>query len=159
MVEHDANVMRHCVKYYLDQMRFINQNVAFIREQISDLEETISGLFGINYEKDRIQVSPEGDKIGTAIIRLEELRSQLADAIADSYERYHEARNLCQLPHLGRHILWLNRVEGLTYDEISERLNYSRDYVYELSRGGYIDLYYVMPEEIRREAIPNALPL
>lgn len=158
MIEHDIYVMRACVDSYLSHMRHIQDDITFIEEQINEIYNAASGLTGLNYDKDSVIVSTEGDKIGKAISRLEELRNQLSDKITENYGLLKEAKELCSPHYVGRHILWLNRVESKPFIQIAHQLHYSEDYTYELARGGVVDLYYAIPERYRRDTFPNAMP-
>lgn len=158
MVEHNIDVMRHCVYTYLNHMRHIRDDIKAISQQISEIRHAAIGLRGIEYNRDKVKVSPDGDKVGEALARIEELQAELSDRILNCYEQYDEAEQLCAPHHVGRYVLWLSRVKGRTYAEIARIVHYSDTYIYELAAGGIVDLYYAMPEEYRRNSIPNAQP-
>lgn len=157
-MEHDIQVMRHCVDAYLSHIRYIEEDIAHINEQIDEVYHAAAGLTGMAYDRDAVIVSSEGDKIGQALARLEELRGQLADRVTECMDLLDECRLLCAPHHVGRYVLWLSKVKGKKYAEIARIVDYSEDYIYELSVGGIVDLYYAMPERYRRDSIPNAMP-
>lgn len=157
-MRHDLQVMRHCVNAYLSHMRHINAEIREIEEKIAEVHDMAVGLMGVDYSRDSVAVCAEGDKIGDAVAKIEALREELADRINANYDLYQEAEKLCALPCLGRHILWLNRVKRKTYVEIASIFNYDPDYICQLANGGIPDLYDAMPEQYRRDTIPNAQP-
>lgn len=157
MVEHDLEVMRFCVKSYLSHMRLIKDDIREIELRIKEIKERL-GIMAVDYSKDNVSTSSDGDAIGKAIAKIEELRSELSSRIINYQSLLAEAQDLCQPHYVGRYAVWLHEVEQKTWTYVARCIGYSESRTYDIAEAGIREIYYAMPEEYRRYSIPNALP-
>lgn len=157
MVEHDFEVMRICVKSYLSHMRLIKDDMREIQLRIRDIKDRLD-VMAVDYSKDSVSSSSDGDTIGTAIARIEELQQELSDRIINYQKLLSDAQDMCQPHFVGRYAMWLHEVEQKTWTYVARCIGYSESRTYDIAEAGIREIYYEMPEEYRRYSIPNALP-
>lgn len=157
MVEHDFEVMRICVKSYLSHMRLIKDDIRELELRIREIKERL-GVLAVDYSKENVSVSSDGDSIGKAIAKIEELQNELSERILNYQKLLANAQDLCQPHYLGRYAMWLHEVEQKTWTYVARCIGYSESRTYDIAEAGIREIYYEMPEEYRRYSIPNALP-
>lgn len=157
MVEHHYEVMRICVKSYLSHMRLIKDDIREIEIRIREIRDRL-GIMAIDYSKDNVMSSTEGDTIGAAVAKIEELQKELSERILNYQHLLTEAQDMCQPHYVGRYAMWLHEVEQKTWTYVARCIGYSESRTYDIAEAGIKEIYYEMPEEYRRHSIPNALP-
>lgn len=117
-------------KKYLLQLHNYNNKIAQTMEQIEALRATASGVTGLDYSKDRVQVSPS-DKMADVMAKLVDLENELYAELSE----YREKKTLIENqikgmddPTLSK-LLWLKYVEGLHLEEAAERMGYSFEWI------------------------------
>lgn len=155
MVTHDYETMRFCVNDYLKYIRAIDQTLSEIAEDIQRIESQLT-LMGMSFDEGH--GSGNHDKLADGVIKAQELRQRWQDNMAHFSDDYDHAKELCLPVHPSRYALWLHEVEGYTWAFVGRKIGYSERQAKTMGHQGIIDVYYVMPEEFRRDPIPNAMP-
>ncbi len=154
-MEHAAEVIAICTDEYLRYIRALRYALKDLEQEIEDMEQTLI-LSGVKYS-DMGGGGYVTDKVGDGVAKLLEMREKLAaEQVAHADELAH-ARNLCRFSE-PRQALWLSRVERKSYKQIAAQLGYSVMTIRRMIPRGRRELYSVMPEQFRRQTIPNAIP-
>lgn len=153
---HDYEVMAFCTDAYLRYVRSLKSAMEDIEREVEEHARSIE-LAGFDPARSGCGLAPYADRLPDGVVRLVELRERLADEHARCASDLALARDLCRFDE-GRRALWLSRVERVPYSEIARRTGCSRRTVRRMAERGKVSLYYLMPEEWRRYAVPNALP-
>lgn len=156
-MEHSFDVQCHCVKMYLQHMRYIHNDIAYIKDRIQDIQNSLI-LTGVDFDKHGSCPSSSPDKIPDGLIRLNELREELKDRLVSYAYLLEEARDLCEPHNIARWALWLHYVDGKDWASTGKIIGYSERYTRSIADAGIRELYMLMPEEYRRYTIPNAAP-
>ena len=151
---HDYEVVSFCVDAYLRHIRSLGAAMDDIAAEIAEHESRLA-LMGVSYEGRQASCSPTADKLPDGVIRLIELRGRLADEVAADMADVERARALCREDE-GRRALWMQKVEGMTYAQIAHAMRVSARTARRSVERGKWSLYFSMPEEWRRDPIPNA---
>lgn len=151
---HDYEVVSFCVDVYLRHIRSLGAAMDDIAAEIAEHESRLA-LMGVSYEGRQAACSPTADKLPDGVIRLMELRERLADEVAADIADVERARALCRGEE-NRRALWMQKVDGMTYAEIARSTHTSVRTAKRMVERGKWSLYYSMPEEWRRDPIPNA---
>ena len=154
-MEHTTEVINLCVEEYLRYIRSLKYALRDIGREIEELEQSLT-LTGVSYTEGTSS-SISKDALGDGVVKLIELKDSLAGEYAAHADELSHARNLCRFSE-PRRALWLSRVERMTYAQISKELGYSVMTIRRMIGRGRRELYSVMPENYRRNTIPNALP-
>lgn len=157
MTEHDLDVMRFCVKSYLSHMRLIKDDIREIEIRIREIKDRL-GVMAVDYSKDAVSTSSDGDRIGEAIAHIEELQEELSVRIINYQNLLADAQDMCQPHYVGRYAMWLHEVEQREWEYVGRIIGYSERQTRTIAEGGLREIYELMPEEYRRYSIPNALP-
>ena len=143
---HDYEVVSFCVDAYLRHVRSLGSAMDDLVAEIAEHESRLS-IMGVSYEgHDGGHAQPTADKLPDGVIRLIELRERLSDEIAADMGTIEQAR-----------ALWMQKVDGLTYAQIAAATHTSTRTARRSVERGKWSLYLAMPEEWRRDPIPNAL--
>ena len=138
-MHHDYEVMAYTVGLYTHYIRSLRRAVSDMEAEVAEHEQ-----------------SPSRDKLPDGVIRLVQMRERLIDEHGRCDADTAHARKLCR-GNDDRWAVWLHKVEGMTYAEVGRQLFVSKATARRMVERGTVSLYYVMPEEWRRE-MPNALP-
>lgn len=152
---HDYDVMAFCADAYLRYVRSLARAIADIEQEVEEHEHSLA-LMGVDYAQGG-GGGASADRLPDGVIRLMELRELLGAEHARCTADLAHARTLCRADEC-RRALWLSKVEGMTYAEVGREMGYSKRTAARMVERGKVSLYYAMPEEWRRYAIPNALP-
>lgn len=153
---HDYEVVSFCVDAYLRHVRSLGSAMDDLAAEIAEHESRLS-IMGVSYEgHDGGHAQPTADKLPDGVIRLIELRERLSDEIAADMGTIEQARALCREDE-NRRALWMQKVDGLTYAQIAAATHTSTRTARRSVERGKWSLYLAMPEEWRRDPIPNAL--
>lgn len=156
MQEHDFETMRHCVYAYLRHIKGSLGEIAAIEEQMARQQASLA-LMGITYDFGRGSAST--DKIPDGVAKAFDLRDRWSEAYARLADGIEEARGICSDKYAERRILWMRIVDGMSWRQISSRMHYSTKHLQRKADNGVVSVYYAMPEEWRRDPIPNAAPV
>ena len=154
----DSEVMRLCVIPYL-------KHAASLRDTLEELKEDLARLESMaDVSAQRYRATPWNhlvnlDATFDAVNAIEEAKQKLLQAQAEYLEDYLRAREICRPCFVARWACWLHWAECKTWEEVARRVNYSESWTRQyLAPTGIEEIYYAMPEEARRDAIPNAAP-
>lgn len=152
---HDYEVMKHCVNDYLTYVRSLGDTMRAIEADIAYQNARLN-LMGVSYEACG-GGSPNKDALPDGVAKLMELREKWSDEYAHCADDLEFARDLCKPSSVGRWIVWLRIVERETWESVGKRVGYSRTQAIHHASRGMTEIYYAMPEEWRRDPIPNAM--
>lgn len=156
MAAHSYEAMKICVDAYLRHVRGVDATLAAIAEDIARLQARLE-LLGVSF--DASSSAGGHDALPDGVAKAAELRDEWEGAMARHADELAEAKALCRPVHECRHALWLHTVERLTWDATACRMGYSSAQTRRMAEIGVRELYALMPEQWRREPIPNAAPL
>lgn len=148
------DIQRICVLDYLSYIRNISETLKDIQSHIEQQEASLE-MLGIGYSDLPKNPNTDTEKIPDGVIRLIELKEDWCAYYYDYSRDYESAKALCLPVFIERHLLWLHYVEGLTWRQVSRKVNYSQDYVQHLAKDGIRELYQLMPERFTN--IPTAI--
>lgn len=151
---HDFEVVKYCVTDYLSYIRSIDATMRDIESDIAYQNARLN-LMGISYDGGCGGQSNK-DALPDGIIKLMELREKWSDEYAHCADDLERARELCKPVNVNRHAIWLHCVEQKTWACVGRAIGYSERNVRRIAELGIMELYYTMPEEWRRDSIPNA---
>lgn len=153
-MHHDREVMAHCVYAYMSHIRSLRAGIEDIEEEIREKESSLT-LMGVDYSGLQGSSAASADKLPDGVIGLLDLRERLSDEHAAASRDIAYARALCRGSEDLR-VLWMSRVERLTYAEIATRTLQGQRTVRRYAERAVPLMYYLMPEEWRRDPVPNA---
>ena len=128
-------------KEYMEQIRNVRREIRLLQEQI--LRDTVyaSNVKAIRYDVDRVQTSPDGDKMADIISGIVGAEDKLYKKVTDLMKREDEARNyLLQLREEQERVLVLHYFNDLKWDDVAEQTGYSLSRVYEIKNDGLNEL-------------------
>lgn len=150
---HDYEVMKICVTDYLLYVRSLDATMRATEGDIAYQNARLN-LMGISF--DGCGGSFNKDALPDGIIKLMELREKWSDEYAHCADDLEFARELCKPENINRWIVWLHMVERETWESVGRRVGYSRTQAIHHAGSGVVEIYHAMPEEWRRDPIPNA---
>lgn len=114
-------------KEYLSQIIILRKRIRQKEELISEINEIMTSIGAIRYDKDMIQSSPRNDQLDNALIKKEALETQAYKEIAEymSLTMRIESEIAHILPEIYADVLRLRYVRGLSLKRISRELSYS----------------------------------
>lgn len=128
-------------KEYMEQIRNVRREIRLLQEQI--LRDTVyaSNVKAIRYDVDRVQTSPDGDRMADIISGIVGAEDKLYKKVTDLMKREDEARNyLLQLREEQERVLVLHYFNDLKWDDVAEQTGYSLSRVYEIKNDGLNEL-------------------
>lgn len=128
-------------KEYMEQIRNVRREIRLLQEQI--LRDTVyaSNVKAIRYDADRVQTSPDGDRMADIISGIVGAEDKLYKKVTDLMKREDEARNyLLQLREEQERVLVLHYFNDLKWDDVAEQTGYSLSRVYEIKNDGLNEL-------------------
>ena len=158
---HDYQVMRICVKRYLDRLAAWKRDTDELQARLLESRARAELLSGVSYDKIGNSPNANADAIANAVIRNEELATMLADAINTLQDEYMEAWRFCNLGGEEcrfRKTVWLYLVEQRQWDFVARRVCTSKRNAQRWFKQGIEEIYGFMPELSKRDAFPNAAP-
>ena len=112
---------------YLNQLSMMKSIIKTKRMEISDLKEMIYCISSPNY-KEKVQTTPNFDKIGSYIAKIDERERELLLSVNQYVEKAKEIEN--QIEEMDSkndyEVLSLRYIGCMGFEEISKRMNYSR---------------------------------
>lgn len=155
MQEHSFETMRYCAYAYLRHIRAAIGEIDDIECQMAKQQASLA-LMGVSYDVGGGCASV--DRMPDGLAKAFELREKWSEAYARLAGDIEQARMLCSSEFPSRRMLWLHLVEGKTWQQVSGMMGYSVRHVIRMADNGTVGLYYAMPEEWRRDPVPNAAP-
>lgn len=155
-MNHSYEVQKYCVEEYLRYVRSLEATMEAIESDIAKQNARLD-LMGISYGG--IGSTPSCDAMPEGLIKLFELRDRWSEEYSTYSHDLEYARELCRPIYENRYMLWVHYVEGKTWSQVARATCFSERQVRNKGMSGIVELYYVMPEEWRRYAIPNAAPM
>ena len=153
-LSHDFEVIKYCVTDYLSYICSIEATMRAIESDIAYQNARLN-LMGISYEGCG-GGSSNKDALPDGVAKLMELREKWSDEYAHCADDLEQARELCKPSNVNRYAVWLHYVEKITWTSVGGAIGYSERNVRRIAECGIKELYYAMPEEWRRDQIPNA---
>ena len=128
-------------KEYMEQIRNVRREIRLLQEQI--LRDTVyaSNVKAIRYDVDRVQTSPDGDRMADIISGIVGAEDKLYKKVKDLMKQEDEARKyLLQLREEQERVLVLHYFNDLKWDDVAEQTGYSLSRVYEIKNDGLNEL-------------------
>lgn len=155
-MEHSHEVMKHCVIAYLAAMRALDDRLLQCAERYEAASSRVV-LTGMSWERRNTRGTHDR---GDAVVRLMEVEDEFYQASIRWCEEYMQASLMFSfIESVPRHMLWLKHVERLTWAQVGKRTYYSEKRARTLAAEAIPEAYAIIPEEYKRNAIPNAMPL
>lgn len=124
-------------KEYMEQIRNVRREIRLLQEQI--LRDTVyaSNVKAIRYDVDRVQTSPEGDRMADIVSGIIGAEEQLYQKIEHLMKQEDDARKyLLQLQEEQERVIVLHYFNNLKWDDVAEQTGYSLSRVYEIKNEG-----------------------
>ena len=114
-------------KEYLSQVRNLRKRIKHNEELIMEIDDMMTSIGAIRYDKDMIQSSPRNDQIDNALIKKEALETQIWKDISEymSLSVLIENQIANMKPEIYSDVLRMRYVKGLSLKRISKELVYS----------------------------------
>lgn len=154
-LSYDFEIVKYCVTDYLSYIRSTEATMRAIESDIAYQNARLN-LMGISYEGCG-GGSSNKDALPDGVAKLMELREKWSDEYAHCADDLEQARELCKPSNVDRWIVWLHIAERETWDSVGKTVGYSRTQTIHHASRGMMEIYYAMPEEWRRDPIPNAM--
>lgn len=151
-------------KYRHDQARAWLEHVAKLKHAVdaaSDMADMFRGLAegarAIDYTRERVRGGEYRDRMAEAIASLDEAEAQwAANLVAFAEESRDAADRIARLPDaVEAQALLLHYVDGIAWERVCVRMNYSWDGMMSLRRRAVLHMYDLMPTEWR-DPMPSA---
>lgn len=155
-MSHDIYVIRTAVARYLKHIKTMDDEIREIESRIRDIRSRLEGM-GVSLDGGR--ACGQSDKMGDGVARIMELEAEWSDRVVACHAEFNAARDMCDPHHVGRWAMWMHVVEGRTWAYVGRVIGYGERQARTIADGGARELYYLMPEQFRRDAFPNAAPL
>ncbi len=120
-------------KEYMEQIRNVRREIRLLQEQI--LRDTVyaSNVKAIRYDVDRVQTSPDGDRMADIISGIVGAEDKLYKKVTDLMQKEEEARQyLIQLREEYERVLVLHYFEGLKWEDVADKIGYDDKYIYDV---------------------------
>lgn len=154
-MEHSFDVMKHCVMAYVRYAASLDASMRDIEEDIARQNARLD-LMGVSIGEGG--ATSNRDALPDGVIKLMELREKWSNEYARYADDLEQARELCERTHVNRRAAWLHFAERRTWAEVGRAIGYSERNAMRIAETGIRELYVLMPEEWRRDPIPNAAP-
>lgn len=154
-MEHDPFVRNHCATEYLDDLKATMGKMDSIREDIELLRDV--GTTTMDYHE-RVSSSPNPKKFEDRMLRLREKEDKWDEELEEFLEKIDVAHDvfLSMRNRDGARALNLHYMQGKTWEMVCVEMGYSYGGMMKLRRRAVDEVYDLMPEEWRRNTIPNA---
>lgn len=154
-MEHDPFVRNHCATEYLDDLKAMMGKMDSIREDIEFLRDV--GATTMDYHE-HVSSSPNPKAFEDRMARLSELNDKWLTELGEFTEKVDMARGvfMAMVNRDGARALKLHYMQGKTWEMVCVEMGYSYGGMMKLRRRAVDEVYDLMPEEWRRNPIPNA---
>lgn len=118
-------------KEYLSQAQRLKKRYESALEDLEYIRTMADGVGAIRYDKDRVQASPENDRLADYMIRLERAESRVLHAAETYFSAYEDISGKIGkiMPGLYSDVLYLRYIRGMQLMDVAEDLNYSYEYI------------------------------
>lgn len=154
-MEHSFDVMKICVTEYVRYVASLDASMRAIEADIACQNARLD-LMGVSLGERG--GAANRDALPDGVIKLMELREKWSEEYAQLADDLERARELCEPLHANRRAVWLHFAERMTWAEVGRAIGYSERNAKRIAETGIRELYALMPEEWRRDPIPNAAP-
>lgn len=114
-------------KEELKNIKYLNERINSKLRQLEELKAMKGAVCGIDYSKDKIQTSPSNSQ-EDLIIKIVDLENAIKKDIDKLTEMKNKAREeINKLQGIYATILELKYLENMDWEEIADRLNYSKE--------------------------------
>lgn len=155
-MEHDQEVRRICATAYLEHVRSLKLRIDAIAEQIEPLREMVGTTMDC---RERVSKTPNHKSLEESVIRLQELIADYCTEMAEFVDEQRSAHDvICRLskPERARALAGYY-VNGKSWEMLCVEMGYSWQGMMSLRKRAVDEVYDLMPEQWRRDAIPNAM--
>ena len=132
-------------KEYMEQIRNVRREIRLLEEQI--LRDTVyaSNVKAIRYDVDRVQTSPEGDRMADILSEIVRAEDKLREKIQTLMKQEDEARSyLVLLREEQERVLVLHYFRGLKWEDVAEQTYYSLSRIYEIKNEALNELTHIL---------------
>lgn len=122
-------------KEYMEQIRNVRREIRLLEEQI--LRDTVyaSNVKAIRYDVDRVQTSPDGDRMADIISGIVGAEEKMYNKVKYLMQKEEEARGyLIQLKEEHERVLVLHYLEGLKWEDVAVKVGYDDKYIYDVKK-------------------------
>lgn len=120
-------------KEYMQRIKNLRLKIFIIEQKIVSNITEAEGVSAIRYDKDKVQVSPDGDRMTDIVAKIIELNEELYDQIDKLQKRLDEAQIfLEQLREEHTKVLVYYYFNNLSWEHIADKMGYNEKYIYEL---------------------------
>ena len=122
-------------KEYMEQIRNVRREIRLLEEQI--LRDTVyaSNVKAIRYDVDRVQTSPDGDRMADIISGIVGAEEKMYNKVKYLMQKEEEAREyLIQLKEEHERVLVLHYLEGLKWEDVAVKVGYDDKYIYDVKK-------------------------
>ena len=142
---------------YLKRVRDAKRHIAALNAEVDEVRSLASGLKGIDYSRDVVQVSPSDDKMPDAVSRLLDLIAERVELIRDYADLMDGCGTaLANLNGTYADILRYRYMCDYPWERIAVETHYSEAYLYEL-HGLALSAFYPHMPETERDPLPSAI--
>ena len=142
---------------YLKRVRAAKRHIVALNAEVDELRNLASGLTGIDYSRDVIQVSPTDDAMPNAVARLLDVISERVELVRDYAGMMEECgAALRDLNGTYADVLRYRYLCDYSWERIAAQANYSEAYLYELHNQALSAFWDHMPAS-QRDPLPRAL--
>lgn len=134
-------------KEYMEQIRNVRREIRLLEEQI--LRDTVyaSNVKAIRYDVDRVQTSPDGDRMADIISGIVGAEEKMYNKVKYLMKKEEEARTyLVQLREEHERVLVLHYMEGLKWEDVAAKVGYDDKYIYDVKRQALDELTQLLTE-------------
>ena len=154
-MRHDPEVRRICATAYLDHVRSLRMRIDALQEEIEPLREMVGTTMD---NRERVSGSTNPKAFEDAVIKLQDLIADYCTEMAefaDEQQAAHDVMRKLSRPEY-RRALTAHYLVGKTWERCCVDMDYSWQGMMKLRRNAIDEVYDLMPEQWRRNAIPNA---
>lgn len=143
---------------YALHIRSLRHGIDALQYDIDDMRDSLTGVRGVAYSDMPGNPNAYGDAIPDGVARLQDMVAEYCTRLSEWMDERMEAhRAFARLEKRHYALLTLYYADGLSWDQVAERMGYSVVYVRgELKNEALVALYSTMPETWRR-GMPKAI--
>jgi len=117
----------------MTEVRAIRRKIRLLEEEIARDTTLAEGVGAIRYDKDKVQTTPEPDRLTIIIGKIIENKEELEREVCKLQEKERQIREfLLKLPEKYERVLVLHYFESRNWAEVAVIMNYDDRYVYEI---------------------------
>ena len=128
-------------KEYMERIRNVRREIRLLQEQI--LRDTVyaSNVKAIRYDVDRVQTSPDGDRMADIISGIVGAEDKLYKKVKYQMKKEDEARTyLVQLREEHERVLVLHYLDGMKWEDVAAKVGYDDKYIYDVKKNALDEL-------------------